>query len=628
MAILVGTAAADSLAGGDENDELYGLEGDDWLGGGDGHDWLDGGEGADTMAGGLGDDIYVVDDAGDVIAELAGEGWDVALLWGTWLDLGSAHVEEIWSQHSLGVTILGSAGVNWMFADSGDDWLEGRGGNDYLVGGGGSDRLDGGAGDDHLRGGEGADTMIGGSGNDLYEVDDAGDVVTEAAGGGIDTVRPYLGDFALPGQVENADYSYSRLSAWSLTGNGLANTIVMGRGAGVVNGGGGSDTVVYANEWGPVLVDLATGEMGGGAADDVLVSIENLGGSGLDDELRGTSGANLLDGRGGADLLIGRGGNDVYLVDDPGDVIVELAGEGTDEVRVAGLAFYAMPDEVENLRYVGSAGATLVGNGSNNDMVGGAGADWISGLGGHDYLSGGAGDDLLEGGDGADTLSGGAGADLMEGGEGNDAYIVDNAGDVVVELPGGGDDQVYATLASYTLPDEVETLRYNGYGPFSGTGNALANLIVGGSGADILAGGAGDDVLRGQSGNDQLLGGEGADSLYGGAGADTLSGGAGADRFLFGAYESGVSAPDRILDFVPGEDSLDLSAIDADLGTAGNQAFAFIGATAFSGIAGELRVAFDGADTLVEGDVDGDGAADFRILLTGPVTPLATDFVL
>ena len=90
------------------------------------------------------------------------------------------------------------------------------------------------------------------------------------------------------------------------------------------------------------------------------------------------------------------------------------------------------------------------------------------------------------------------------------------------------------------------------------------------------------------------------------------------------------SAHDTIVDFAPGTDRIDLSAIDADTtaGGPGNEAFSFLGTDAFSGTAGELHQVSVNGNTVVEGDVDGNGVADFQIYLTGLHTLQATDFVL
>ncbi len=153
----------------------------------------------------------------------------------------------------------------------------------------------------------------------------------------------------------------------------------------------------------------------------------------------------------------------------------------------------------------------------------------INGTTGNDTLTGTADADTINGGEGNDVLDGGAGADALNGGAGNDIFIVDDAGDVVTEGSGEGTDSVETALAAYVLTDNVENLEYTGAGAFTGTGNDLANTIVGGAVGDTLGGGAGDDTLGGEAGDDVLNGGDGADRLIGGTGADIMNGGAGND---------------------------------------------------------------------------------------------------
>jgi len=371
----------------------------------------------------------------------------------------------------------------------------------------------------------------------------------------------------------------------------------------------------------------------GTAGDDTLNgtnSADQIFGLGGNDILFGNGGSDQLDGGTGADTMTGGTGNDIYFVDDVGDSVIEASGEGTDQVRTT-LAAYALGANVEKLRFIGSGSFTGTGNELNNEVEGGASADILYGGDGWDYLIGRGGSDTLYGGADGDTLDGGAGADQMEGNEGDDVYLVDDVGDVVVELSGEGTDLVYTTLASYALGADVENLDYNSFtGNFAGTGNALDNHIFGGSGADTLSGLDGDDELYGETGADILLGGDGDDLLVGGTGTDTSTGGAGADTFrLATQYESGLGASaDRITDFAPGTDLIDLGSVDADTGTGGNQAFAFIGSAAFSNSAGELRTFDDGIDTWVQADTNGDGVADFEIALTGVLTLAATDFIL
>jgi Ca2+-binding RTX toxin-like protein len=259
----------------------------------------------------------------------------------------------------------------------------------------------------------------------------------------------------------------------------------------------------------------------------------------------------------------------------------------------------------------------------NDTLIGSVAADWLVGGRGNDALTGRAGADRLYGGTGADALNGGFGGDRMLGGTGDDSYVVDSAGDRVEEGAGQGTDTVRSGL-SHALAANVENLILTGTAA-AGTGNGLANLLAGNAAANALLGGAGGDRLLGGDGNDRLSGGLGADSLNGGRGADRFTGGAGADVFVFAAGDSGRGAArDAIFDFVRGADRLDLRAIDADGLHAGNQAFDFVGTSAFSGAAGELR--FQAG--ILSGDLNGDRAADFEIALTGIAGLAASDMLL
>jgi Ca2+-binding RTX toxin-like protein len=187
-----------------------------------------------------------------------------------------------------------------------------------------------------------------------------------------------------------------------------------------------------------------------------------------------------------------------------------------------------------------AGGATFTGTAGADTLTGTAFADTLLGLAGNDTLSGGDGNDTLDGGLGNDSLIGGIGNDSMIGGAGNDTYVVDVTTDVVVELANEGTDLIQTALTSYTLDTtngsvNVENLTYTGTAAFTGTGNALANLITGAGGADRLTGNDGNDTLSGAAGNDTLTGGAGDDSMDGGTGNDSMVGGLGNDTYVVDA---------------------------------------------------------------------------------------------
>lgn len=352
------------------------------------------------------------------------------------------------------------------------------------------------------------------------------------------------------------------------------------------NGGSANDT--------PVLTagaDLARGNGG----NDLLRGLAG------DDTLEGGAGNDTLNGGTGNDRLVGGSGNDRYIVDSKGDVVIEASGGGRDVVETS-LSSYTLGANVEDLVSTATKGALLNGNALGNSISGGDGADTIYGYGGND------------------TLDGGKGNDLLAGGKGNDVYVVDSAGDTVVEASGEGIDTVSVSgVTSYTLSANVEALVLSGPGVVTGVGNALGNTIIGN---------AGNNVLWGLPGNDTLSGGDGNDVLVGGLGRDILTGGKGADQFRFqAAQQSTTKAPDWIVDFVAGQDKIDLRPIDANLSRAGDDAFSYV--TGFGKHPGEVMVASLGGNSYqVRGDINGDGVADFAIDVTSATGPTANWFLL
>jgi Ca2+-binding RTX toxin-like protein len=265
----------------------------------------------------------------------------------------------------------------------------------------------------------------------------------------------------------------------------------------------------------------------------------------------------------------------------------------------------------------------IAGLGGNDTLYGLGGNDTINGGTGNDTLNGGAGDDTLYGEDGDDTLIGTSGSDALHGGTGDDfyrLYPLDSVNDVIVEAANEGTDVVWST-ATTTLGDNVENLALRGSGDIDGTGNALDNNISGSDGSNRLTGLDGNDGLSGNSGDDVLIGG---------AGKDVMAGGAGGDTFVFEAVSDSLwgGKRDVITDFAAGTDTIDLAAIDANTAAASEQAFTFIGTGAFTRQAGELQISAFGADTMVSADVDGNGKADFQVLLAGTIALQASDFLL
>ena len=424
-------------------------------------DTLAGGGGANALAGGLGNDGYVVDDGADAVVENAGEGTDTVFST-IHLQL-PANVESLVLQGSADLQAYGNGLVN------------------TLIGNTGSNLLDGGA---------GADAMSGGAGNDVYFVDNGGDTATEGAGQGTDAVFASA-HFALSANVETLVLQGGvDLQGY---GNDLVNTLIGNTGSNLLDGGAGADVMIGGAGNDVYFVDnagdIAT-ENAGQGTDAVFASahfalsanVETLVlqgvadlqgyGNGLVNTLIGNTGGNLLDGGAGADGMTGGAGNDVYFVDNGGDGVIENANEGND--AVFSTAHLRLSANVENLVLQGSDNLQAGGNSLNNVLYGNTGSN------------------LLDGGTGADTTYGGAG---------DDVYFVDDAGDVMIENASEGTDAVFSSIAQ-TLAANVETLVLQGSGNVSGSGNALANNILGNSGDNTLNGGAGADLLMGNAGND------------------------------------------------------------------------------------------------------------------------------
>jgi len=611
--LIIGHGGNDTLRGGNHNDELYGSEDNDTLEGGAGDDTLDGGSGTDTMRGGSGGDFYYVNATGDTVTENANEGTDTVFSTITFTlganveDLGMLGGAVDGTGNALDNTITGNDNDNELRGLDGEDLLKGGGGADVLRGGNQNDEMYGQGGEDELRGDGGDDEMYGGTSNDTYWVNSAGDEVIEDANEGTDTVNvSSLDDYTLTANVENL----TLVTGTNGTGNGLQNRI-----------------------------------------------IGNLIG-------------NILDGAGGADTLEGRQGDDTYIVDNANDVVLESTAED-DGDRVLSSVSYTLANGVlvETLattNETGTAAINLTGNAINNAIIGNNGSNILSGRGGSDGLDGRGGTDTASyennlwrvvaflGVNGApglayefqlvngqevmvsvdtllnienlrgtgfnDTLIGNEAVNELRGLGGSDVYVVQNAGDTIVENGGQGNDEVRASV-SYTLTAgaDAETLRTtddNGTAAINLTGNANNNVVIGNNGDNTLSGGGGNsDQLEGRGGSDIYIvttanvsiveaGGQGNDAvlssvtytltagadvellattndagtaainltgnangnevrgnngnnvLAGGNGRDTLTGLGGQDSFLFNTALDAANNVDQITDFNVAADTI------------------------------------------------------------------------
>ena len=375
-------------------------------------------------------------------------------------------------------------------------------------------------GSDTLNGGTGNDTMTGGIGNDLYYVDVAGDVVTENASEGTDTVKTTMAAYTLGSNLEYLENSAA--TAFAGTGNALANnikgnigndTLDGAAGVDVLAGGLGNDTYIIdlkapvtGSILNGILQDSITTDTGGTdtiqlrgtgsttvahtlsltSANQSIENIDanatgatllNLTGNGAANLFTPNTANNTLNGLAGVDTMVGGTGNDIYVVDNVGDIVTEGAAAGTDTIQSS--VSYTISANVEKLVLTGSAAITATGSGSADSLTGNLGAN---------------------------TLDGGAGADNMAGGEGNDTYVVDNLADVITETSTSVTqiDTVQTSLDNYVLgATNLENLTLLG-AAIIGTGNARNNVLTGNASNNSLTGGAGNDTLDGGAGNDTL----------------------------------------------------------------------------------------------------------------------------
>ena len=551
--VLGGAGGNDQLLSGDGADTLSGGLGDDSLWGGAGDDRLSGGTGRDDLQGGDGNDVYVIE-LGETaqIAETSGidtiqfgagiRPEDIVVSdfrpllslstrdGSTFVDVqfGLATPDELdsgdTSDHAV-ESVRFADGTVWTLQQlrdktirregtSGADTLTGTDHGNYLLGLGGNDLLEGLEGNDTLDGGAGNDTLNGGTGDDLYIVDSAGDVLSETAAGGIDTVQSSV-TRSLASNFENL--TLVGAAVIDGTGNGLNNVLVGNAAANALNGGAGADTMqggagndtYTVDNLGDVVVESAgegTDLVKAGVNHTLADNVENLTltgsagligtGNALANVLTGNTGANLLsggqgadtlDGGAGADSMLGGAGDYTYTVDNAGDMLTENAGEGSDTVNAS--LTWTLGRNFENLTLINANAIDGIGNELDNLLFGNSGANTLSGGDGNDTYSGGAGNDVLSDssttsndvyrwgrGFGLDTVTDAGGTDRIEIGTGISAAQLTqarNGNNLVLGISGASDK---LTITNY----------------YVGTANKIESIkLADGSSVTVTAQGAG-----------------------------------------------------------------------------------------------------------------------------------------
>ncbi|MGZ8176136.1 MULTISPECIES: beta strand repeat-containing protein, partial [Methylobacter] len=431
-----------------------------------------------------------------------------------------------------------------------------------LIGNGVANTLTGNAADNILNGGIGADNLLGGDGNDTYIIDNAGDGVTEEVNQGTDTVQVKIATvnatYTLTDNVETA--TLFNTVTFNLAGNDLDNvlignaaintligglgndTLIGGGGADMLIGGAGNDTYIVDNIADQIVEDAGDIDTVQASVSYTLsLNVENLTlagsaangiGNELDNILIGNSAANTLTGGAGNDTLNGGAGadtlqggldDDIYVVDNSGDKVIELADQGSDTIQAS--VSFILKANTENLTLTGIAAINGTGNTLDNAIIGNTASNVITGGVGTDALSGAAGNDIYLINAAAEhpaseiNDSDGASDELRF------ASIIANetltlyADDTGLEqvVIGTGIAAVAVSTATTALNVDASLLSNS----LVMIGNAGVNHLIGTDYADTLLGGAGNDTLEAGFGNDTLNGGIGADTLIGGTGNDT-----------------------------------------------------------------------------------------------------------
>ncbi len=455
---LIGSNGDETMIGSNVGNLLDARDGNDSLEGGGGIDTLLGGLGNDTLIGGLGNDSVNGGDGDDLIIVGAGDGLDDAdggtgtdtlsyagtnggiefdMTTGAFSYAGNSTHSAFNFENFIGSngndTITGTSGANSINGSLGSDRIYGGGGIDTIVGAAGNDTLDAGTSNDVVFGGAGNDLMIygagegyddfnGGTGTDSVRVGS-----TWASSMGFDLIAGTYGSISsMNYDLVSVENVVSGAGNDSIVGSAAVNNLNGGAGDDTIHGGGGNDTVV-----GGTGADMLAGDLG----NDTM-----LGGTG-NDTMMGGGGADRLVGNSGDDSMMGGAASDVYIVEDLGDTVVELAGEGTND-RVFSSVSFNIGNNIERLFLTGGGNTDGTGNGTANLIRGNGGDNTINGLAGNDTLIGGLGNDSLLGALGDDSLVGQGGDDTLNGGDGNDTLFGGAGSDTFVFNTGFDNDVI------------------------------------------------------------------------------------------------------------------------------------------------------------------------------------------
>ena len=344
--------------------------------------------------------------------------------------------------------------------------------------------LNGTSGADTLRG-SGGDTMSGGAGDDTYEVNSPADIVVERPGEGVDTVTTWIDGYTLPDNVENLVLTGT---GWNtITGNALANRIIGNDAPNVINGRGGNDLLT------------------GGGGNDTFVIARGEGNDTITDFRAGVGAGDVLrlDGFSFADFAALK----AAATQSGADLVIRLASDQTLTLRGVQLSSLASDDvSLVNIKAAAPTPVVTAPVATTPTTTGGTAAASVATT---NNIWGGTGTDTLNGTDANDRIASVGGSDRMSGGKGDDTYVIYSGTEQVIEKAGEGVDTVETWIGKYALAANVENLVIIGTSWTQGTGNDLANTIVGNSSPNLLDGRGGNDLLTGGRGNDTFVIGKG-----------------------------------------------------------------------------------------------------------------------